>query len=606
MYHQEQYRREGEIMAKKTTVNIKGMHCRSCELLVEDELSKVKGVNCVCVSQDKGIAEIEHDRDLNATELVNAIRKAGYDLGKDEVPWISRNLKDYQDIGKAALVLFIVFYIAGRLGIFNLAVNSSSGYSSLPVVLLIGLTAGVSTCMALVGGLVLGASARFAEKHPEATSLQKFKPHLFFNLGRIISFFVLGGVIALVGSVFQLSTSVLGILTVAVGGVMLLLGTQLVDISPKLNRIKFMLPKSIAKALGINQRKEQEYSHKGAFVSGALTFFLPCGFTQAMQLYAMSTGNPVIGALTMGTFAIGTAPGLLGVGGLTAIIKGAAAKNFFRFAGLVVASLALFNISNGLRLAGFSLPNLTTAVKANETDPNVTIENGVQVVRMNQEIDGYEPSNFVVKKGIPVKWIITSKNITTCASAITFPKFNIRAGLQLGENVFEFTPTEIGTFRFSCLMGMFNGSFTVTDGSTTVTQAAAAAAPIPNQKAGSCGSGGGGCGCGSGAKNATTTLGPQATPEPSANVQIIKASYDPNTDITPNSFKVRAGKPVRFEIAARDDGIGCMGSITIPKLTQNVEVFSKGQTTIFEFTPTAGTYPITCGMGIPRGQIVVE
>ncbi|NCP77121.1 sulfite exporter TauE/SafE family protein [bacterium] len=45
-----------------------------------------------------------------------------------------------------------------------------------------------------------------------------------------------------------------------------------------------------------------------ALGSGALTFFLPCGFTLAMQAYAITTGSFITGALTMMAFALGTAP----------------------------------------------------------------------------------------------------------------------------------------------------------------------------------------------------------------------------------------------------------------------------------------------------------
>ena len=87
---------------------------------------------------------------------------------------------------------------------------------------------------------------------------------------------------------------------------------------------------------------------------------------------------------------------------------------------------------------------------------------------------------------------------------------------------------------------------------------------------------------------------------------MIKATYSPTTDITPNSFRVKAERPVRLEIFAQENGAGCMGSIALPKLSQNIQVFTKGQTVTFDFTPIAGTYQITCAMGIPRGQIVAE
>src|SRR3989338_2065238 len=172
---------------------------------------------------------------------------------------------------------------------------------------------------------------------------------------------------------------------------MLLLGLQTIGIFPRLERVKFTLPKALYKFVGIDTQKQSEYSNRGSFLLGGMTFFLPCGFTQAMQLYAISSGSPVIGALTMGVFALGTAPGLLGVGGLTSLIKGAFAKPFFKFVGLMVVALSIFNITNGLNLTGLTLPSfgrLTTTVSArvgsSAADPNVTLQNGTQIVRMTQ------------------------------------------------------------------------------------------------------------------------------------------------------------------------------------------------------------------------------
>src|SRR3989338_2573712 len=371
---------------EKTTVHIKGMHCRSCEILIEDELLKIPGVDKCVVSHTKGTADIYHNNGLDKDKVSQAIGEVGYAVGKEEKPLFSKNPHDYFDLLAAAGILFFVYLLADNLGLFSLVGSTSNNFSSLPVVLLIGLTAGFSTCMALVGGLVLGASAKFAEKHPTATSLQKFKPHIFFNIGRIASYFFFGGVIGFAGSFFSLSPTVLGLLTIVVGGVMFLLGAQLIDISPRLRSVNITLPKFISRALGIKEHHEKEYSHTNSMIGGAMTFFLPCGFTQAMQLFAISTGDPVKGALTMGFFAIGTAPGLLGIGGLTSVVKGAFAKSFFKFAGIVVIVLAIFNISNGYNLTGlaFASPFSNNPVSVNTSDSNVTLKNGVQVVKMTQ------------------------------------------------------------------------------------------------------------------------------------------------------------------------------------------------------------------------------
>ena len=454
---------------KSKIVPIKGMHCRSCEILVEDELLKVAGVHKVNVSEKKGTAQIFYDGEVADEYIEKAVHDCGYSIGKDSKSWVSKNPVDYEDLIKAGIALAFVYFIAKGLGFFNISFGSTNDLTSLPVVFLVGLTAGLSTCMALVGGLVLGVSARFSEKHPYANLLQKLKPHLMFNSGRIFFFIIFGGLIGYFGSFLQLGPSSVGFLTILVGIVMLLLGLQTIGIFPWFERIKFTLPKGLYKLVGIDIQKEEQYSNGGSFVLGGLTFFLPCGFTQAMQLYAISSGSILTGALTMGVFALGTAPGLLGVGGLTALIKGAFAKPFFKFVGLMVMGLSVFNISNGLNLAGVPLPvfGVVKTVSATPTsviyDPNVTLENGVQVVRMTQNYNGYSPRAFTIQKGVPVKWIITSTSSNSCAASIFSAQLGIRRYLKLGENIIEFTPSDIGSIKFSCSMGMYVGSFNVVD-----------------------------------------------------------------------------------------------------------------------------------------------
>ena len=596
----------------RKTVPIKGMHCRSCEILVEDELSKIPGVEQVEVNQKKGEAIVCSNGNIDQSKIEQAVLNAGYTLGYDEKKrWLSNNISNYVEVALCGIGLMFIYFIANDLGLFKLVAASSSNFSSLPVVFLIGITAGLSTCMALVGGLVLGASARFAEKHPTATPLQKFKPHLFFSLGRVISYFVLGGIIGYLGSFFQLSLTTLGILTIAVGAVMLLLGLQLTDLFPRLSGASFTLPKGIARIFGIQEHAKKEYSHKNSMIMGALTFFLPCGFTQAMQLFAIASGSPVTGALTMGVFALGTTPGLLGVGGLTSIIKGAFAKTFFKFAGIVVVVLAFFNISNGLNLSGLNINVLSAfngGVSTESSDPNVTIENGVQIVKMTQNGSGYSPNSFTIKKDIPVKWVINSTNSFSCAASIVSAKLNVRQGLQLGENIIEFTPTEVGPIRFSCSMGMYTGVFNVVDGSNT--QPAPQAADSAPAKPASCGGAGGGCGCGAKVQKQAALDADKTPPvkaEQKDSAQLIKATFAVAEDIQPKKFTVKSGSPVRFEIEAKENGAGCMGSIALPGLSQTIDVFTQGKTTVFEFTPTKpGSYPITCAMGVPRGTIIVE
>ncbi|MFH0955710.1 MAG: sulfite exporter TauE/SafE family protein [Candidatus Falkowbacteria bacterium] len=494
---------------KKFTVPIKGMHCKSCEILVEDQLKEVRGINKVLVNRRRDIAEIYYDKEKPELEkITEAVIKAGYSVGEENAKGlISKNLNDYKELGLAFLFLFGLYFMLKGLGVTNIDINPSPEGLTVWFVLLVGLTAGVSTCMALVGGLILGLSAKHNEMHPEATPLEKFRPHLFFNLGRILGYAFLGGLLGILGSTIQLSSLALGILTIAVGLIMLTMGLQLVEIFPWANKLKLSLPKSLSRALGMGEH-QKEYSHKNSAVLGALTFFLPCGFTQAMQVFAIGTGNFFYGALVMGLFALGTVPGLLGVGGLVSAVKGSFAKKFFKFSGLVIIAFAIFNISNGFGLAGWNI-DYGQAKNINISDPNVVLENGVQVVRMKETNSGYSPNNFTIKKGVPVKWVIDAEAPFSCASSIIMSKYNIRKNLVKGENIIEFTPTETGRLPFSCSMGMYTGVFNVVDEngaaskSVNLINSADMASNSAGCSGGCGGDSGGGCSCGGNTENSS-------------------------------------------------------------------------------------------------------
>ncbi|MFH1961197.1 MAG: hypothetical protein ABIJ38_03130, partial [Patescibacteria group bacterium] len=80
------------------------------------------------------------------------------------------------------------------------------------------------------------------------------------------------------------------------------------------------------------------------------------------------------------------------------------ARLFFKTSGVVVIMLAFFNISNGLNLLG-----LVSKAQGERQDSKV-LGNNIQEIRMTQDSFGYLPNSFTIKKDIPVRWIITSKD----------------------------------------------------------------------------------------------------------------------------------------------------------------------------------------------------
>lgn len=332
------------------TFHVNGMHCASCVHLTESELSDVLGVTRVKASLKDLQVEVTGDfgdktPEQLAEEFTVILAPHGYSLTvektKQSIPW-----RQFAVAGPIALLFIGLFILLQRLGIVNLITADSV---SLGTAFLIGVIASVSTCMAVVGGLVLSISATYAQRG------EKLRPQLFFHIGRLVSFFLLGGVIGALGSMVRIGATGTIVMSMIVAVVLLILGINLLDVFPWMKRFQLTLPSGTAKLL----TKVQKSSHAlTPIVLGVATFILPCGFTQSMQLYALSTGSFWSGATTMGVFALGTLPVLAILSFSSSAIRSKKTSGiFFKTAGLVVIFFGLLNLFNSL-VAAQILPPL--------------------------------------------------------------------------------------------------------------------------------------------------------------------------------------------------------------------------------------------------------
>ncbi|MDD2487221.1 MAG: sulfite exporter TauE/SafE family protein [Candidatus Gracilibacteria bacterium] len=605
---------------KKIKINVAGMHCHSCEIILEKSIKKIPGISKATANQAKGTIEIHYDgKEPSMKEIEKIVIESGYALGiEKKLPWVNKNIDDYVDILMIGMFIYIIFLVFKGSG-FSFGSLGNVSSPTLAVSFLIGLTAGISSCMALVGGLILGISSKWNKDMENSSRWSRFEPHLYFNLGRILGFGLFGGILGIFGSFISLSNVFLGFMTFLVGAVMLLLGINLTNISPRLGNFSITLPKFIGRNLG----NDSDSSKTGTMITGALSFFLPCGFTLAMQMYAISTGSFMIGAMSLALFALGTAPGLIGIGGLTAILKGNMAKRFFRFTGVIVLLLGLYNISNG-----YTLLSLGTGPKIKQTTDTSNLP--IQEVRMTQDDSGYNPSVISIKPNTKIKLIVTSTNPYTCASQLMIPSLGITKSLEQGENIIEFISPESGEIKFSCSMGMYTGKFVIegtsdSGDSTSSEQNTDNGIPKVNadQKqvgcsmmnnkgnqggsttSASCGiSGGSGglCGGGNTAKTPTTTVSADNdnTETKTINLTYTSAGLSGNID-------VKKGGSYKIIIDVKDTISGCMSTILIPGLDENIQSLNAGNQIIFNINPKeAGRFPITCAMGVPHGYLNVN
>jgi sulfite exporter TauE/SafE/copper chaperone CopZ len=445
------------------TIPVTGMTCASCEKRVGRSLWRLPGVEAVTVSATRGTATVTGAALPGRDRMDAAIRAAGYEPSAP--PWLTRDPSVWRTLLLAALAVAGVAGVVLTVGTGSItSALSSPDRGGLLVVLVLGLTAGVSTCMAMVGGLVLGFSASHAASlasgPTELPFATRLRPQVAFNVGRIAGFAVLGSLLGALGSTMSLPTRVMAVVVLAVAVVMFLLGVRLTGVSPRVAGWSPRLPGGLSRALGVGTASDGSYSHWRTALVGAGTFFLPCGFTQAVQIYALSTASAVTAGVIMAIFAIGTTPGLLALASVPEIVTGRRQITVLRVVGVVVLAFALVNVSSSLNLLGVSAG---ASASAREVTDNVTVADGIQTVRMTQRPDGYEPADTVLHAGIPTTWVIDGTSPLDCSAFLRVPALGLEVDLEAGSNTVALPALDAGEVPFTCVMGMYSGTLVAVD-----------------------------------------------------------------------------------------------------------------------------------------------
>lgn len=333
------------------------MHCGACVLLTESVVSELPYVKSVRSDLHDHSLEItgdfgdSTDREI-AFELTALLKSHGYAVLAERIS-PRKNWSEFRMAIPIAAAFVAIFVALQKMGIVNLI---NAGDVTYGTAFMVGIIASLSTCMAVVGGLVLSMSATFAKKgdSPKSSKADLVRPQLMFHGGRLASFFILGGIIGSISPAFTLSSSAMFVLSFIIGLVMLILGVNLLDTFHWAKKLQPSMPKFIARhAHGVSK-----FNHTlTPLLVGVATFFLPCGFTQSMQLYALTAGGFLEGGFTMLAFALGTLPVLALISFSPFSIKNDSRSGiFFKTAGLVVIAFALFNLANSLAVMGWIPP----------------------------------------------------------------------------------------------------------------------------------------------------------------------------------------------------------------------------------------------------------
>lgn len=321
--------------------------------------------------------------------------------------------------------------------------------------------------MAVHGGLL---ATVIATQTAENRTWQKtFLLVVFFLIGKVFFYTLLGMFLGFVGSYLQLTIATRAILMVIASLFMLATAMNLLNIHPIFRFVLIQPPRFLSK-LARQQSKQLDWF--SPFIVGMLTIFLPCGTTQAMMAQALEFGNPFVSASILFAFTLGTIPLFLLFGVFMQAASQMFTKYFAPVAATLVILLSVWNLYNAAVIVGFDI-KIRAAVrplycqivycddlvggggekKQAPTDtPNITIRS-----------TWYEIDNPYIKADLPITLTITNTNGAGCIQFFTIPKLGIQKIVSVGkvETITFTAPNVPGEMPFMCSMGMYRGRFIV-------------------------------------------------------------------------------------------------------------------------------------------------
>lgn len=482
-----------------------GMTCGSCEKIIKKSALKIKGVKSIEINYEtqEGIVEY-NDKITDIDEILDAIEEKNYTCKIIE--------REKSDKTKSSKVIGWIFGIIGILivGYFllgfvdTISLPEISPSMSFGLLFLVGLLTGFH-CVAMCGGFVVSYTTKDAEEGRSSTM-----SHLKYGLGKTISYTIIGAIFGFIGSIIAFTPQIRGIAGIIAGLFLVIFGLNMLNVFPSLRKIRIKTPEFLNKFVG---DKHSKHSSSPLIIGLLNGLMIACGPLQAIYVMAAGTGSAIEGAKLLFVFAIGTLPVMLGFGYLTSFLSSKMTHKILKASGVLVIILGILMLNNGLSLtgSGYDFKSITEKITLSNTNSNTKTytntptanniavqKDEYQEIRMDVTAKGWSPDKFILKKGVPVHWIINGKELTSCNNAIQVPKYNLQFKIQPGEQTIIFTPKELGVISWSCWMGMIPGTFVVVDDLNSPDTATVANSQAAQPKAaGSCGMGGsGGCGCG--------------------------------------------------------------------------------------------------------------
>ncbi len=472
-----------------------GMHCHGCEHVIEVGVGKLAGVRSVKADYPTETVKVAFDPALTDLETIRAtIERAGYRTYDQENPKRRRGpLEKFAGllIGLIGILLIIFF---DTEWISKGGEPDITQHLSLDLIFVLGLLTGFH-CIGMCGGFVLSYTADDASAGRSA-----FLSHALYGAGKTLSYTLIGASFGLLGGFIAFTPLLRGVAGVLAGAFLIVFGLNMLGLFAPLRRFRLGLPTPLQSLIYAEEARSR---HRPFFIGCLNGLMIACGPLQAMYVMAAGTGSALEGAKMLFAFGVGTLPVLLSFGVLATLISSSLTHRLLRLSGAIVVVLGAVMINRGLILtgAGYDLRSVMLALKkAGAAQPpaalvqetSMSAASGQQAAARTRpafqtiEMDviefGYTPNHFVLVRGVPVKWVINGKEVTTCNHRIVVPSYDLEFDVKPGLQTIEFTPDKVDHVPWSCWMGMKHGDFDVVE-EMPAPQAVAAASSPPKTEA---------------------------------------------------------------------------------------------------------------------------
>lgn len=416
-------------------IKIYWMHCKSCELILENNLKDIDWIEIKKIDSKKWILDIDIKNKELLEDIENQIIKSGFSLENKQVK--KNNINDYFSIIIITLIVLIIYMFIRNFELFSFLRNFKE--ISIWVAIITWIVASLSSCLAVTWGIIIWFS-----KYLDSSKwiLSHIKVQWSFHIWRILWFSIMWWLLGIFGWFLWFSVWTYDVLLILAWIVMLYMWLNILNIVPSITNLWVSMPKTLSKK--ILNIKNPVF----APLVWALTFFLPCWFTQSMQIVAVSSWSFLNWMIIMWAFALWTFPVLFLVWIWSSYINDKKLDIFNKIIWVIIISFAIFILNWAWNLMSFSNNNSSSNKEI------VTTENS-ESEDINVWHNGYStiPEKILLKSWHNYKLTITpNHDWIWCMTTLVIPQISnelhtIKKWLPI---VYNLTNLKKWTYKIVC------------------------------------------------------------------------------------------------------------------------------------------------------------